>query len=450
MTFRSSRYCKRYEYTSIELQNPIQMPANNQAQKKSGYRFILDSTSESNPYDLWNSYLSIDFKITKMDNTGYAIGDQVATINGGHSLINQLKVDFNGLNVQDSPLVNHAINLKNLTEYSSSYTKTFGPSMFNYIDTGLGSAVSQKYTMRQVQHGRNDADNAFEARDFVDGVNANYNDGFAKRKALLTGGAVTNINLPLNRYSFFNSFEDQIAPNSKITIDITFERDDDIIYRQGGDQGRFIVTRLVLWVPKMIFNAEGESLFLNNYLKPHTWMYLKERVEISPSTNSRQGSFRITSAIRKPRHLFIWFLNDAKMNDQTQNMFVFNTYNITNNQTITSARLELSNGVFYPNEDLHPSTEITQVYRNLMEYQKDANSLYTSPTISLESFKSMYGILYFDLRNQEESLRNESTKLTLHYVLSGNPNANYSIYALILHEEELGVDVVNNRAVLKA
>ena len=119
MTFRSSKYCKRYEYTSIELQNPIQMPANNQAQKKSGYRFILDSTSESNPYDLWNSYLSVDFKITKMDNTGYAVGDQVATINGGHGLINQLKVDFNGLNVQDSPLVNHAINLKNLTEYSS-------------------------------------------------------------------------------------------------------------------------------------------------------------------------------------------------------------------------------------------------------------------------------------------------------------------------------------------
>ena len=450
MTFRSSRYCKRYEYTSVELQNPIQMPAINQSQKKSGYRFVLDSTSESNPFDLYNSYLSVDFKITKMDNTGYAVDDQVATINGGHSLINQLKVEINGLNVLDTPGVNYAVNIKNLTELSASYTKDFGPSMFNYPDSGLGEAVSQKYTTREVQHGRNDANNAYEARNFLDGVNANYNDGFAKRKNLLTGGAVNNVNLPLNRYSFFNSFENQIAPNSKLTIDITFERDDDIIYRNGGDPGRFIITRLVLWVPKMIFNAEGESMFLESFLKPHIWSYLKERVEISPSTNSRQGTFRITSSIRKPRHVFIWALNDAKLNDQTQNMLTFNTFNIANNRNFTNARLELSNGVFYPNEELRPSTELVQAYRTLMEYQKDANSYFTSPTITLESFKSLYGILYFDLRHQDEGLKNESTKLNFHYTLNGNPNANYTLYCLILHEEELGVDVVNGRAVLKA
>ena len=450
MTFRSSRYCKRYEYTSVELQNPIQMPANNQAQKKSGYRFVLDSTSESNPFDLYNSYLSVDFKITKMDNTGYGLDDQASTINGGHSLINQLKVEINGLNVLDTPGMNHAVNIKNLTELSSSYTRDFGPSMFNYPDTASGGADSQKYTMRQVQHGRNDADNGFEARDFVDGTNVDYNDGFAKRKSLLTGGAVNNINLPLNRYSFFNSFENQIAPNSKLTIDVTFERDDDIIFRIGGDPGRVIITRLVLWVPKMIFNAEGESMFLESFLKPHNWSYLKERVEISPSTNARQGTFRITSAIRKPRHIFIWVLNDAKLNDQTQNMLTFNTFNIANNRNFTNARLELSNGVYYPNEDLRPSTEVVQAYRTLMEYQKDTNSYFTSPLISLETFKSLYGILYFDLRHQEEGLKSESTKLNFHYTLNGNPNANYSLYSLILHEEELGVDIINGRAILRA
>ena len=352
--------------------------------------------------------------------------------------------------MQDTPLVNHAINIKNLTELSASYTKNFGPSMFNYPDTGLGEAVSQKYTTRQVQHGRNDADNGFEARDFLDGVNANYNDGFAKRKNLLTGGAVNNINLPLNRYSFFNSFENQIAPNSKLTIDITFEKDDDIIFRAGGDPGRVIISRLVLWVPKMIFNAEGESMFLESFLKPHIWSYLKERVEISPSTNARQGTFRITASIRKPRHVFIWALNATKLNDQTQNMLTFYTFNIANNRNFTNARLELSNGIYYPNEDLRPSTEVVQAYRTLMEYQKDANSYFTSPSITLESFKSMYGILYFDLRHQEKGLKNESTKLNFHYTLNGNPNANYSLYSLILHEEELGADVVNGRAILKA
>ena len=270
MSFRSSRYCKRYEYTSIELQNAIQMPANNQAQQKSGYRFVLDSTSEPNPFDLYNGYISVDFKLTKMDNTGYGANDQIAVINNGHSLIEQLKVDINGLNVLDTPNINHAVNIKNLTELSSSYTEDFGPSMFNYPDSGTGQADSRKYTIRTVQHGRNDANNGFEERAFIDGINLNHNEGFAKRKALLTGGNVNNINIPLNRYSFFNSFENQIAPNSKLSIEIRFENDANLIFKNGAVDvpvdGRVIVTRMVLWIPKMIFNAEGESMFLESFL----------------------------------------------------------------------------------------------------------------------------------------------------------------------------------------
>ena len=450
MTFRSSRYCKRYEYTSVDLQNSIQMPGVNQLQQKSGYRFVLDSTSEPNPFDLYNSYISIDFKLTKMDNTGYADNDQVSIINGGHSLIEQIKVDINGLNVLDTPSLNHATNIKNITEFSASYTKDFGPSMFNYPDTNTGIANSIKYTLREVQHGRNDANNAYEARNFLDGVNADYNEGFAKRKSLLTGGTVNNINLPLNRYSFFNSFENQICPNSKLSIEIIFENDNNLIFRAGGDPGRVIITRMVLYVPKMIFNAEGESLFLNSFLKPHTWSYLKERIEKSAPLTLRQNTFRITSAIKKPRHVFIWVINEAKLNSQTHNMLAFNTFNIANNRNFSYARLELSNGTYYPTQAMNPGVEIVQAYRTLMEYQKDNNSYFTSPTITLESFKNLYGILYFDLRHQEEGLKNETTQLSFHYTLDGVPNANYTIYSLILHEEDISVDIVNNKAILKA
>ena len=143
MTFTSPKYCKRYEYVSFDLQNPITLPANNQFQKKSGYRFVVDSSSETHPLDWSNPYLSTDLKITKMDNTGYGAADRVATVNSGYSFINQLKVEFNGVNVLDTPGVNHGVNVKNLTELSSSYTETVGPSMFNYPDTAVG-AVTQK------------------------------------------------------------------------------------------------------------------------------------------------------------------------------------------------------------------------------------------------------------------------------------------------------------------
>lgn len=63
------------------------------------------------------------------------------------------------------------------------------------------------------------------------------------------------------------------------------------LFIAGGVPGRYLVTRFVLWVPKM---------FLQNYLKPHTWFYLKERVEISPTTEQRAGTFKLTSSMRKP------------------------------------------------------------------------------------------------------------------------------------------------------
>ena len=42
MSFRSSQHCKRYEYVSVKLDNPIELPANNNNQDKDGYKFTVD------------------------------------------------------------------------------------------------------------------------------------------------------------------------------------------------------------------------------------------------------------------------------------------------------------------------------------------------------------------------------------------------------------------------
>ena len=360
------------------------------------------------------------------------------------SLIDQVKVDYAGLNVLDTVNVNQCVNVKNLTEFSKSYTDTVGPSMFFYPDTATG-AVGQKYTTLAIPI----AAGADVNRIPTD--NADYNYGFAQRKALLSAAATVNTIVPLNRYGFFSGLKDQILPNGKITIDLTFASDSDTVFRDNAAAaGRFIITRAVLWVPKMVFNTHGEQMYLSKYLKPHTWSYLKERLERSGDLQTRQGTFRITTNIRKPRNVFIWALNTAKLNDQEQNPFVFNTYGIANYRTFTDVQLELSNGVYYPQERHNPTTEIVKTYRTLLGYQKKFNAHFTSPLISLKDFQSLYGILYFDLTNQEMELKSGSTKFELRYSLSDTPNAPYNLYALILHEEEVSVDVVSGKVMLQA
>ena len=441
--FRSSEHCKRYEYVSVELQTPLTNPANNQAQVKSGHRFVLDSSNETHPFDWYNAYIDIDFKLTKMDNTGYGAADNVAIVNGSHSLIDQVKDNYGGLNVLDTVNVNQCVHVRNLTEFSKSYADTVGPSMFFYPDTATG-AVSQKYTTLAIPI----AAGADVNRIPTD--NGSYNHGFTQRKALLSAAATVNTIIPLNRYGFFTGLEDQILPNGKITIDLVFASDDSVIFRaNAANPGRLIITRTVLWVPKMVFNSKGEQMYLSKFLRPHTWSYLKERLEQSGDLQSRQGTFKITTNIRKPRHVFVWALNTAKPNNQEQNPLVFNTYNIANNRTFTDVQLELSNGIYYPQERHNPTTEIVKTYRTLLGYRKEFNAHFTSPLISLKDFQSLYGILYFDLTNQEMELKSGSTKIELRYSLNDTPNAAYNLYALVLYEEDISVDVVSGKVTLR-
>lgn len=190
-------------------------------------------------------------------------------------------------------------------------------------------------------------------------------------------------------------------------------------------------------------------MYISTYLKPHKWSYLKERIEVSNSTQQTQGIFKITSAIRKPWHVFIWALNDAKIDYSAENPFLFNTYNVANARTITMAQLELTNGIYYPQEQMNPTNELVKTYRTLLQYNKSFNDFLTASSIDIENFQNLYGMIYFDLRNQETELRSGTTKLNFRFTLNGAPNAPYTCYSLVLYEEEIEV-IMSCKAMLKA
>ena len=155
----------------------------------------------------------------------------------------------------------------------------------------------------------------------LDNVVETYNKGFAARKALLGTSVIVNCEIPLNRYSFFEELQDKLLPNMKIDLDIEFEDDKNLIWRQGaadaaGTSYRLIIKRLQLFVPRLIFNSEGQKLYMENYLKPYKWTYLKESVFTSKISRQNSGHFRITNGIPKPRYVFVFFINNANLNNQ--------------------------------------------------------------------------------------------------------------------------------------
>ena len=449
-SFRNPRYLERYEDVVFDLEQALAAPANNAEQLKTGYRFVVDNTGEATPFDWYNARFSVDFKVQLLDGTNFNNNNPAAGIvNGSSSLITKFSILANGRDVYSCNYANHIVNIKNLLEYNPSYAESVATNEFYYLDTSR-NANATKYTSRNVEHGRNDLNTAYEARAFLDGDNDNYNKGFAVRRTLIGNSATIQCEIPLNRYSFFESLEDKLLPNTKIELNIELESDNNLIWRTGGAACRVVLTRFQLFIPRITFNSQGQELYLQNYLKPYKWKYLNEVVERSNNSQEQTGHFRITNAISKPRNVFVFGINTANDNLQTANPFLYNTFNLPNNANISRCYLEVGNGNEYPDIHFKPATDPARVFREVMGYIYANNDFQGGTLLNRSNFESLFPFVYFDLTKQKMDIKDGVTKLSFHYELSANPNANYNIYALILHEREAEIEQQGGKLLLRA
>ena len=341
-SFRNPEHLERYEDVVFHLEQALATPKNAAHQTKTGHRFVADNSGEATPFDWYNARFSVDFKVNQLA-AGADIdadGDQMGIVNGSSSLTEKLSILANGRDVYSCNYANHVVNIKKLLEYNPSYVDSVATNEFYYLDTSRHAERNQ-YTKRQVTHRRNANDNADDAGLMIEDAEANYNKGFAIRKVFLGDSATVRCEIPLNRYSFFESLEDKLLPNTKIELNIELESDNNLIWRAGGNNCGVILPRFQLFVPRITFNSKGQKLYMENYLKPYKWVYLNEVVERSNNSQQQTGHFRIANAISKPRHVFVFGINTANVDLQTANPFLYNTFNLPNNANISRCYLEV-------------------------------------------------------------------------------------------------------------
>ena len=306
------------------------------------------------------------------------------------------------------------MNIKNLLEYNPSYAKSVGTNEYYFPDTSR-HADSSRYTKRQVTHRRNPANDGDDPGLMLDDVNANYNKGFPARKLLLGTSREVNCEIPLNRYSFFEELQDKLLPNVRIELQIEMENDKNLIWRVGaadaaGITYRLIVTRLQLYVPRLIFSSESQKLYLENYLKPHKWTYLTETTYNQDIRTQRTGNFRLPNGILKPRHVFIFFINNDNLDDQLHNPFLYNTFSVsTNSRTFDQCYLKVGNGNEYPHLKYEPTLDPSRVFRDVMKYTNANNDLQGGTLLNISNFKDLYPFIYFDLTKQRTDLKDGNT-----------------------------------------
>ena len=413
MKFDNPKYVERYEDVIFEPQTALNaVVANGQHQAMKNFRFIADNTDEVTVFNWNRARLSVDFKVNLLaDGANIAVDDHNGIVNGSHSLIRNLSVTINGKKLYDFDQANHCVNIKNMLEYSPAYAESLGTNEFFYVDT------SRHAEERPAQ--------------------ATYNKGFAARKASLGVSSTVVTEITLNRYSFFERLEDELLPNTRVELNFETEKDGNVIWQAGADC-RVIITRMQLIVPRITFNSEGQKLYMSTYLKPHKWTYLRENIETSAVTKQRSGNFRITTGLNKPRHVFVFIINTANIDNQEENSFLYDTFAVsTDPLNLVRCYLEVGNGIRYPDIEYSLATDPTRVYRDLMSYAHKFSEFQLGSLLNISNFESLYPFIYFDLTHQKQDIRDGVTKLTFHYELSGPTAADYNIYAMTLYEQDV-------------
>ena len=111
--------------------------------------------------------------------------------------------------------------------------------------------------------------------------------------------------------------------------------------------------------------------------------------------------------------------------------------------------MEINNSIYYPQLEI-TSDEESRLYRSLMSYSSAYNDFQSGSIINWRNFKNILWILYFNLRNQEDYIKDPVASLTFRYELNNRPGSNYTLNALVLHEREIELYTSSGKLLIKA
>ena len=123
----------------------------------------------------------------------------------GNTFVKEIEVECNGLSVYNNSRANESSNVLNLLKFSKGYGESIAKDQFFFLDTNKGATGGSL-------------------------AEAAFNDGFRQRKLRTQAAAngtvpVVESSIPLNNYSYFAAFKDNLQPNLKTKIILRLEED---------------------------------------------------------------------------------------------------------------------------------------------------------------------------------------------------------------------------------
>ena len=115
---------------------------------------------------------------------------------------------------------------------------------------------------------------------------------------------------------------------------------------------------------------------------------------------------------------------------------------------MTLAILLSGSSEFYPELD-YTSEFKERILQDVINFRYRKNDYNTRTQLNFANFFTLYPLIYFDLCSDKSNLTNNSQQLIFHYRLNVAASAqDYTIYAVVLCEEETVIDKVGEEIVV--
>jgi hypothetical protein len=223
----------------------------------------------------------------------------------------------------------------------------------------------------------------------------------------------------------------------KHTLTLTRSSDTLAIHRSAAvTDGKLDITSISWFMPQISLNPAYLTA-MRSLIEKRVTIPIAFRARTSESiilTETQRFNWRlsVSGGVDKPRWIIIGFQTD-KRDTQQQNPAVFDNLGLTNAYVTLNAER-------FPQSEMitdFGKNDYAKLYHNFDSFKTDfygIDSLVGGSQVNFPAFKSLYPILVFDVRKQNETLKTGIIDIQCKFEFSANVPANTTAYSVIISD----------------
>lgn len=376
------------------------------------------------------SYLSIKGQLRRASNNNAFTADNEITLinNAMMYLFTGIKYELGNTTIETINHPGQTTAMLGYLSYPDDFSKSSGLTCCWSKDTN-STADSSKFS----------ASAAAPAVGYTPTQNPNYNEGFAIRKGYLFSSdplGCFEFQIPLNHMLGFSEYK-KVIYGLKHTLTLTRASDTAAIFRNAATaDGKIDITNLSWHMPQVQMSAEYLA-GMRKLIEQKVTLPLAFRARTTEQTTLTQTQnytwrLSVTGGIEKPRWIIVGFQTN-KLDTQQQNPAIFDNLNLKNaHVTLNSEK--------YPKSEIMTNfsrNEYMRLFNMFDDFKRDyygIDSLVGGTQVNVPAYKSLFPIIVFDVRRQNETLKTGVMDIQVKFEFNEIIAANTTAYSVIISD----------------